>query len=76
VDAPDDIDWLILGDFNFIRSSNDRNKPAANVQEIFSFNEAISSLRQVELPLKGMRFTWSNMQPPNPLLARLDWFFT
>jgi hypothetical protein len=29
----------------------------------------------VELPLKGRKFTWSNMQK-EPLLERLDWFFT
>jgi hypothetical protein len=29
----------------------------------------------IELPLKGKRFTWSNMQQ-DPLLERLDWFFT
>jgi hypothetical protein len=39
------------------------------------FNEAISNLGLVELPLKGRKFTWSNMQK-DPLLERLDWFFT
>jgi hypothetical protein len=24
---PDDMDWLVLGDFNFIRKPSDRNKP-------------------------------------------------
>jgi hypothetical protein len=39
------------------------------------FNEAISALGLIKLPLKGKRFTWSNKQHP-PLLERLDWFFT
>lgn len=39
------------------------------------FNEAISKLGLVELPLKGKRFTWTNKQF-SPLLERLDWFFT
>lgn len=39
------------------------------------FNEAISALGLVELPLKGQRYTWTNKQHP-PLLERLDWFFT
>jgi exonuclease III len=26
IDMPDDTDWLIVGDFNFIRSPSDRNK--------------------------------------------------
>ena len=39
------------------------------------FNESISALDLIEIPLKGKRFTWSNKQHP-PLLERLDWFFT
>lgn len=39
------------------------------------FNEAISSLGLVEIPLHGRRFTWTNKQHP-PLLERLDWFFS
>jgi hypothetical protein len=44
VDMPDDTDWLVVGDFNLLRWSNDRNKPGANLSEIFYFNVAISSL--------------------------------
>uniref|UniRef100_A0A453EXI1 Uncharacterized protein n=1 Tax=Aegilops tauschii subsp. strangulata TaxID=200361 RepID=A0A453EXI1_AEGTS len=39
------------------------------------FNEAISELGLIELPLKGRQFSWSNMQD-SPLLEKLDWFFT
>jgi hypothetical protein len=42
---------------------------------MFAFNEAISSLRLVELPLRGCKYTWTNKQQ-SPLLERLDWFFT
>jgi hypothetical protein len=42
---------------------------------MFAFNEAISKLRLVELPLKGFKYTWTNKQH-SPLLERLDWFFT
>jgi hypothetical protein len=38
------------------------------------FNEAISNFGLVDIPLKGKKFTWSNMQD-SPLLQRLDWFF-
>nr|CAD39801.2 OSJNBa0071G03.15 [Oryza sativa Japonica Group]CAD40206.2 OSJNBa0019J05.4 [Oryza sativa Japonica Group] len=67
--------WLFLGDFNFYRSTYDRNKVGADMNDIFIFNEIISSLGLLEIPLKGRRFTWSNMQQ-NPLLERLDWVFT
>jgi hypothetical protein len=45
------------------------------VHDLFLFNEIIGHLGLLELPLKGRRFTWSNMQT-SPLLEQLDWFFT
>lgn len=68
-------DWLLLGDFNFIRSPENRNKPGGNVQDMFTFNDFIREQHLTELPIKGRRFTWSNMQN-DPLLEQLDWFFT
>ena len=67
--------WLLLGDFNFIRTPDNRNKPGGDVNDMFLFNEIIGHLALSELPLKGRSFTWSNMQQ-NPLLEQLDWFFT
>lgn len=75
IDMPDDIDWMIVGDFNLMRRPEDRNKLGGDVNEMFLFNEAISALRLVELPLQGRRYTWTNKQQ-DPLLERLDWFFT
>jgi hypothetical protein len=65
--------WLLH--FNFIRSEENRNKPGGDVNDMFLFNEIIGHLGLLELPLKGRRFTWSNMQS-QPLLEQLDWFFT
>lgn len=70
-----DVNWLIVGDFNLCRSPEDRNRPGGDLSEMFLFNEAISALGLIELPLKGRRFTWSNKQQA-PLLERIDWFFT
>ena len=53
--------WLVVGDFNFIRSMENRNLPGGDVNDIFIFNEIIGHLGLLELPLKGRRFTWSNM---------------
>lgn len=75
IEMPDDLEWLIIGDFNLIRSPNDRNKPGGCVNEMLMFNDAISTLGLIEIPLKGNRYTWSNKQE-DPLLVRLDWFFT
>jgi hypothetical protein len=41
---------------------------------MLKFNEAISALDLLEIPLHGLSFTWSNRQR-EPLLQRLDWFF-
>jgi hypothetical protein len=71
----DDENWLFLGDFNFYRSLEDRNQPGGNLQHTLIFNDIIGHLGLIELPLKGMAYTWSNMQQ-NPLLEQLDWFFT
>ena len=64
-----------MGDFNFIRSPEDRNRPGGDVNQMLLFNEAISNLGLIELPLKGRQFSWSNMQDSH-LLEKLDWFFT
>lgn len=72
---PNNIDWLVIGGFDLYRNPDDRNKPDADYAEMLLFNEAISQLGLVELPLKGRRFTWTNKQE-SPLLERLDWFLT
>ena len=63
--------WLLLGDFNLIRSPDNRNLPGADVNDMFIFNEIIGHLGLLELPIKGRSFTWSNMQD-SPLLEQLD----
>lgn len=75
IQMPPEVDWLIVGDFNLIRRAFDRNREGADATEMFLFNEAISKLDFIELPLHGRQYTWSNKQFP-PLLERLDWFFT
>jgi len=67
--------WMILGDFNFYRSLSDRNKGGGNMNDTMIFNEIISNLGLMEIPLKGRKFTWSNMQN-EPLLEQIDWVFT
>lgn len=75
LDIPDDENWLLLGDFNYIRSPSDRNKPGGDCNDMLKFNEFIREQCLVELPIKGRLYTWSNMQS-DPLLEKLDWFLT
>jgi exonuclease III len=63
--------WILLGDFNFMRSPENRNKDGGNINDMFIFNEIIGHLGLLEFPLKGRAYTWSNMQR-NPLLEQLD----
>jgi exonuclease III len=52
-----EVDWLVVGDFNLIRGPHNRNKPRGNLQEMLLFNEVISTQGWVELPLRGRKFT-------------------
>lgn len=56
-DIGDDEDWLFIGDFNFSRSLENRNRPGGNIQDIHNFNNAIAALELNELPLSGRAFT-------------------
>ena len=75
LDIPNCEDWLILGDFNFIRAPDNRNRGGGDANDMLLFNEFIRRQSLVELPIKGRSFTWSNMQI-DPLLEQLDWHFT
>lgn len=71
----DDDLWLLMGDFNFYRFAENRNRPGGNFNDTLIFNNIISHLGLIELPIKGRSYTWSNMQD-SPLLEQVDWFFT
>lgn len=60
-------EWLLAGDFNFIRTPDDRNKPGGCINSMLLFNDLIQHLDVIELPFEGRRFAWSNMQD-DPLL--------
>src|ERR1041385_638698 len=64
-----------MGDFNYIRYPHNRSRGQGDTQHMLQFNESISNLALVEIPLKDRAFTWSNMQDA-PLLEKLDWVFT
>ena len=50
---PNEVDWIVMGDFNFIRSPENRNRLGGDVNEMLLFNKAISNLGLIELLLKG-----------------------
>ena len=67
LNIPSRENWLILGDFNFIPSTANRNKPGGDAAEMLLFNEFIRAQPLMELHVKGRSYTWSNMQD-DPLL--------
>jgi hypothetical protein len=62
IQMSDLVKWLIVEYFKLIRKPEGRNREGGNLQEMFLFNEAISTLGLLELPLLGRHFTWSNKQ--------------
>jgi hypothetical protein len=61
IQMPDEIDWLIVGDFNLMRRLEDKNKAGGDLTEMFMFNDALSALGLNEIVLQGGKYTWSNM---------------
>jgi hypothetical protein len=70
-----DENWMIVGDFNFYKSLEDRNREGTNYSAMETFNSIIGHPGLIEIPLKGRRSTWSIMQG-TPLLEQLNWCFT
>jgi exonuclease III len=64
IDGP----WIVTGDFNTVRSGEDRSSGRAPLSETRRFNDAVRDLLLQELPLLDRDFTWSNLQHP-PILA-------
>lgn len=64
-----------MGDFNLIRSPENRNRPGGNLSDMLLFNNLINHLDLVEIAFQGREYSWSNMQY-NPWLEKLDWVFT
>lgn len=75
LDIPTDENWIMAGDFNYIRAPDNRNKPGGNINDMLMFNDFIRSQSLIEIPIKGRYYTWSNMQS-NPLLEQRDWYFS
>jgi len=57
IQMSNNINWIVVGDFNLCRSPDDRNWPGGDISDMLLFNEAINYLGLVDLPLKGKRFS-------------------
>ncbi len=63
--------WTVIGDFNVLLSSQDKNGPISSISEIMAFRDVIHGLGLFDLPLLNKSFTWSNGRRL-PTLERLD----
>lgn len=59
------------GDFNLIRSNNERNQGQGDPKLMETFNNFIGELQLREIFVSGVKFTCSNKQR-NPILIKLD----
>jgi hypothetical protein len=63
--------WLVVGDFNLIRASRDKNNDNFDLALASAFDSLIANLALFELPLLDRLYTWSNKRD-SPVLARLN----
>lgn len=71
VSALTELPWIVLGDFNLHRSSDDTTGGSTNLGLSMEFNRVINTHNLMEVPLIGRKFTWSNKRP-NPTFSKLD----
>lgn len=68
------IKWIILGDFNLIYKTIDKNNSNLNINNMRSFRDTLNNCNLKEIHLENRKYTWSN-ERRNPTLVRLDRVF-
>jgi hypothetical protein len=71
VDCLHDVPWILLGDFNIIRTISETTSQNPNTHTMLDFNNMIHDLELSEVRLNGRSFTWSNKKPI-PSFSKLD----
>ncbi|OAO91334.1 hypothetical protein AXX17_AT5G31500 [Arabidopsis thaliana] len=67
--------WLLVGDFNQIASVTEHYSVLPSNLSLRGFEDLQECLRDsnlVDLPSRGVLFTWSNHQQSNPIVRKLD----
>ncbi|KAM6550152.1 hypothetical protein CsatB_021828 [Cannabis sativa] len=65
--------WCIGGDFNVVRSVQEKLNNNSCTRSMKIFDELVNVLRLIDPKLNNGRFTWSNFRE-NPICSRLDRF--
>jgi hypothetical protein len=63
--------WLLIGDYNLIYKTHDKNNSRVNSRLMLRFRRALNYLEVKELDLIGRKYTWSNNQS-SPTQTRID----
>lgn len=67
--------WAVVGDFNLIVNSEDKNNIAINRRMMARFRAKLNDMELKEIYLNGRRYTWSN-EWGNATLEKIDHIFT
>lgn len=67
-----ELPWIVMGDFNLFRSTNDTTSGSINLGTMKEFNNTIELLELLEIPLVGRNYTWSSKRL-TPTFLKLDW---
>ena len=71
--AQPSLPWIITGDFNCIRRSEEKlGSDLLHHTAMSDFNDFIDSTSLLEMATTSSEFTWSNMSQSRPILCRLD----
>ncbi|GKV49682.1 hypothetical protein SLEP1_g56420 [Rubroshorea leprosula] len=62
--------WMIAGDFNAVRSPNERKSRTGETQDMREFDDFVVSTGLVDIQLANGRFTW--YRPDGSSMSRLD----
>ncbi|XP_022040686.1 uncharacterized protein LOC110943242 [Helianthus annuus] len=66
--------WIFFGDFNVVRSFDDRKNSGFYQAEAIVFNDFIHSADLYEFPMKGRKFTFYKVNGSNPKHNKIDRF--
>ncbi|XVF73335.1 hypothetical protein PTKIN_Ptkin12aG0193100 [Pterospermum kingtungense] len=68
-----DCPWILGGDFNIIRTEEEKVGVVYNTTAMDNFSSFIESIGCIDLPLSGGKFTWTSNRD-SPTFCRLDRF--
>ncbi|KAK3189698.1 hypothetical protein Dsin_029259 [Dipteronia sinensis] len=65
--------WILGGDFYTVLDSSERKGGGGNVTSMRNFGSFISKMKVINIPLRGISFTWTNHRE-RASWAKLDRF--